>query len=531
MASLARASQQAAGAVLSVAKQPACTRGMANFLQRKAMAAVMTSFEQSVGPSGSRLIVRAGTPEVRSLAFPSRRMAEARAGCTHANSAPVRLPSQDRPILDIPHPMSMADLSIEPVKPCVASLLFGLGWRRWLRITTWAPPPHVAGDRTLTPAPHRIAALRLDAFPDLDQADPFALMGAEVRSMSDTIKDLLGVDHPVLGSVAKYFFDHDGGKKVRPTMVMLMAHALNAHAQAEASGTVPPTPASHAPSVDAPVTPLAPSSTPTQADWELVEASQRRLAEITEMIHTASLLHDDVIDLADTRRGVSSVNSVFGNKLAILAGDFLLARASVCLARLRSVPVVELMSTVIEHLVKGEVMQMKATLRNATAAGDAFDTYMRKTFYKTGSLMANSCRSAALLGGLPEAQQEWAYGYGKHLGLSFQLVDDVLDFTGTEESLGKPAGNDLSQGLVTAPVLFASEQHPAVLDMMQRQFQGPGDVQAAVQAVRAAGSLDRTHQFALAHAQLALDAIEGLAPSPARTALAALVVRVVDRSR
>ena len=97
------------------------------------------------------------------------------------------------------------------------------------------------------------------------------------------------------------------------------------------------------------------------------------------MIHTASLLHDDVIDTAETRRGMSSVNSVFGNKLAVLAGDFLLARASVCLARLRNIPVVELLSTVIEHLVKGEVMQMKTALAQDAAGLAAFHMYLRKT--------------------------------------------------------------------------------------------------------------------------------------------------------
>jgi len=380
--------------------------------------------------------------------------------------------------------------------------------------------------------------LSLDAFPDLGSVDPFAAVAGEVRSMSDSIKDLLGVDHPVLGSVARYFFDHDGGKKVRPTMVMLMAKALNAHGQAIEAGTAPPTLPSEGTTVGADGHECEPSdaahSGPADAaaaDWETIEASQRRLAEITEMIHTASLLHDDVIDLADTRRGVGSVNSVFGNKLAILAGDFLLARASVCLARLRNVPVVELLSTVIEHLVKGEVMQMRATLRNANAGSDAFDAYMRKSFYKTGSLMANSCRAAALLGGMSPSVQDAAYGYGKNVGLAFQLVDDMLDFTGSADSLGKPALNDLSQGLVTAPVLFASEHRPALLDMMKRRFDAPGDVEAATAAVHETGGVETTRQYALAHAQLALDGIAHLAPSPYRTALASLVVKVVDRSR
>jgi len=153
---------------------------------------------------------------------------------------------------------------------------------------------------------------------------------------------------------------------------------------------------------------------------------QRRLAEVAELIHTASLLHDDVIDGADTRRGVSSVNAAFGNKLAVLAGDFLLARASVCLARLRNVPTVELLSTVIEHLVKGEVMQMRPPPSRGGASRAAFDAYLRKSYYKTGSLMANSCRAVGLLGSYPDAVCDAAFRYGLHVGVAFQLVDDAL---------------------------------------------------------------------------------------------------------
>lgn len=122
-----------------------------------------------------------------------------------------------------------------------------------------------------------------------------------------------------------------------------------------------------------------------------VSPQQKRLAEITEMIHTASLFHDDVIDKATSRRNAASVNQVFGNKVAILGGDFLLSRASVALARLRNLEVVELLSTVIEHLVKGEIMQMKPTSSNdgSNKAKNtaALEFYLRKNFYKTASLM------------------------------------------------------------------------------------------------------------------------------------------------
>ena len=128
-------------------------------------------------------------------------------------------------------------------------------------------------------------------------------------------------------------------------------------------------------------------------DDQMTTAAQQRLAEITEMIHTASLLHDDVIDEADTRRGQPSGNRKFGSKMSILAGDFLLARSSICLARLRNFEAVELMSTAIEHLVKGEVMQMRPSSRLGDKRNvSPMEFYLRKNFYKTGSLMANGCK-------------------------------------------------------------------------------------------------------------------------------------------
>ena len=281
--------------------------------------------------------------------------------------------------------------------------------------------------------------------------------------------------------------------------------------------------------------------------------SQRRLAEITEMIHTASLLHDDVIDLADTRRGVGSVNSVFGNQLAVLAGtccvcivratsvglatahshamlpgDFLLARACVSLARLRSVEVVELLASVIEHLVKGEVMQMSAALATKDPAA-VFEMYMSKTYYKTASLMANSCKASAMLACVPEDLQEAAFLYGKHVGLAFQLVDDLLDYESTADALGKPTLNDLQQGLATAPVLFASREHPSLLSLIDRKFKAPGDVEHACSRVQESNGLQRTRELATGHAQEALRALEKLKPSPERDALAAIAVRVVHR--
>ncbi|KAA0156871.1 hypothetical protein FNF29_00980 [Cafeteria roenbergensis] len=371
------------------------------------------------------------------------------------------------------------------------------------------------------------SAVDLSAHPGAAGVDPFALVGPDIDAMSASIRQLLGVDHPVLRNVAAYFFEQGGGKKFRPTMVLLVSRAT-APLMAEAQTPYVAEAGAHGPAVDAAPAYRRAAFLPGRGA-EDVAASQLRLAEITELIHTASLLHDDVIDEADTRRGVASVNSVFGNKLAVLAGDFLLARASICLARLRDVPVVECMSTIIEHLVRGEVQQMRSESKGE-GVDVAFEAYMTKSFYKTASLVANSCRSAAMLAGHSDEVVDAAYRYGKHTGLAFQLVDDALDFSGSAESLGKPAMNDVAQGLTTAPVLFAARTYPELQPLMERKFRVPGDVETVAHAVKESGGLDKTHALAVAHAQMALDALAAFPPSEHRDALAALAARVVTRS-
>lgn len=208
--------------------------------------------------------------------------------------------------------------------------------------------------------------------------------------------------------------------------------------------------------------------------------SQRRLAEITELIHTASLLHDDVIDHSTSRRGAPSANLQFGNKMAVLAGDFLLGRASVALARLRNAEVVELLATVIANLVEGEFMQLKNTSRDERRprwSEDALAYYLQKTYLKTASLISKSCRAAALLGGADSRTVDAAYEYGRNLGLAFQLVDDLLDYTRSGDDLGKPAGADLELGLATAPLLFAWKTMPELGNLVGRKFEQEGDVE------------------------------------------------------
>ena len=315
--------------------------------------------------------------------------------------------------------------------------------------------------------------------------DPLRGVAKEMKFMTGNIRQLLGSGHPMLDTVSKYYTQSEG-KYVRPMLVLLMSQAT---ALLPKEGTPRGTkgidePISH-PSVlsdtnpDSPLTGQETYTSENSAD-ENVLPSQRRLAEITELIHTASLLHDDVIDTSVSRRGNPSANIAFGNKMAVLAGDFLLGRASVALARIRDPEVTELLATVIANLVEGEFMQLKNTAldeKNPTWSEETIDYYMQKTYLKSASLISKSCRAAALLGEHSEEVVEAAYQYGKNLGLAFQLVDDMLDYTVSGVELGKPAGADLELGLATAPLLFAWKNNKELGTLVGRKFSEPGDVQ------------------------------------------------------
>ena len=287
------------------------------------------------------------------------------------------------------------------------------------------------------------------------------MLGHELGSLRANVQQLLGSKHPGLDKIAKYYFQQEG-KHVRPMIVLLMAQATNglapgygslAHEQATRptlDAEMEPArvlndhnpdllakaksfmadPLSALAGLAAP-DPAAATATPLPASVLLLP-TQRRLAEIIEMIHVASLLHDDVIDVADTRRAAPSAPALFGNKLSILAGDFLLARASLACARLGSVEVVELIASVLANLVEGEVMQMKGNSPGRLGARltpEIMEHYITKSYMKTASLIAKSARATTILGGCG-VKQGWAegeqikdaaYTYGKHLGIAFQV--------------------------------------------------------------------------------------------------------------
>lgn len=431
--------------------------------------------------------------------------------------------------------------------------------------------------------------------------DPFSIVSHEMSSLAKLIASLIGSGHTTLNRVSSYYFEAEG-KNVRPLVVLLLSKALlkipvedrnriridnqDVTDQPVYPGTPQGTVVAGN-SVNKSISPLAvlhginpkvildPLSKPMDRLPQMDAANgilpkQRRLAEIVEMIHTASLLHDDVIDLSDARRGRPSGNIAFTNKMAVLAGDFLLGRASVAIARLRNPEVIELLSTTIANLVEGEFMQLKNTVISSDDStvnndGDvknipkptgkvpveqhnyrvdkpkevdhkvnvdaAFEYYLHKTYLKTASLMSKLSRAAAVLSGAQDNIIENCYEYGRNLGLCFQVVDDMLDYTSSNAAFGKPSQADLKLGLATAPILFAWREEPKLGELIGRKFSETGDVEIARRAVEKYDGLEKTRAMAQDYCTRALENLRQLPESDARSALEFLTNSVLTRTK
>jgi len=314
----------------------------------------------------------------------------------------------------------------------------------------------------------------------------FAPVEDDLRQLTENLKSLIGARHPILYAAAEHLFGAKG-KRVRPAIVLLVSRA-------------------------------------TMMGQEIT-TRHRRLAEITEMIHTASLVHDDVVDESELRRGVPTVHSSFGNRIAVLAGDFLFAQSSWYLANLDNLEVVKLLSQVIMDLAEGEIQQGL----NRFSSDLSIEAYLEKSYYKTASLIANSSKAAAVLSDSPTETAEAMYQYGRYLGLAFQIVDDLLDFTGSTEELGKPAGSDLKSGNLTAPALYALEEHPILEVLIEREFAQPGDLEQALTLIQNSKGLERSRQLAYQHSQDAVKCLECLPPSESRQVLTKLTEYVLRR--
>ncbi|KAL1563798.1 sporulation-specific protein 2 [Salvia divinorum] len=320
-------------------------------------------------------------------------------------------------------------------------------------------------------------------------SDMFDVVSEDLLTLNKNLQSIVGSENPVLMSAAEQIFEA-GGKRMRPALVFLVSRAT-----AEIAGL------------------------------KDLTKEHRRLAEIIEMIHTASLIHDDVIDESDMRRGKETVHQLYGTRVAVLAGDFMFAQSSWYLANLENLEVIKLISQVIKDFASGEIKQ-------ASSLFDCdvhLDEYLIKSYYKTASLIAASTKGSSIFSGVDNAISEKMYQYGKNLGLSFQVVDDVLDFTQSAEQLGKPAGSDLAKGNLTAPVIFALEKETKLRDIIDSEFCEMGSLEEAIEIVKNSGGIDRARELAREMANLAVENLHCLPPSPFRVSLEQLVNYNLER--
>jgi heptaprenyl diphosphate synthase len=252
-------------------------------------------------------------------------------------------------------------------------------------------------------------------------------------------------------------------------------------------------------------------------------------AMAVELTHAATLVHDDVIDRSPVRRGRPTVAASLGDEPAIVIGDFYFAKAYEHAARTRSTEVVAILARAVMQICAGEARQQAIRYRYSTGV----DEYMRRIEAKTATLLAACCDIGAVLAGLPEAQRSALHGYGRLLGLAFQIADDVLDYLGSVGEIGKPIGQDIAEGFVTLPLMVALEDAGAANRLKKVLLDGrklsAKDAREVVEVVRAGRApqraLERAQEFASA-ASLQLEAVAG---GEARDALAALTDYVVSR--
>jgi heptaprenyl diphosphate synthase len=286
----------------------------------------------------------------------------------------------------------------------------------------------------------------------------------DIARVEARLQGAVRVEDRLLGDLAGHLLGA-GGKRLRPTLTLSAAYA--------ALGAAP-------------------------ASDDVVTG-----AAAVELVHLGSLYHDDVIDEAETRRGVPSVNARWSNIVAILAGDFLLAQASSLAASLGA-DVAGLLAATIGELCRGQVLE----LQHLFDADRSEEAYLSAIEGKTASLMATACRIGGMVTGVPADTLDALTQFGHHLGMCFQIVDDVLDITQTEAELGKPTGNDVHEGVYTLPVLYALRTTPELREMLGHKL-AREQVERAVGLVTAADVIDASLAVARTHASKATEALAG----------------------
>jgi octaprenyl-diphosphate synthase len=313
-----------------------------------------------------------------------------------------------------------------------------------------------------------------------------AVIADDLAAIDDVIRKRLASDVLLINQISHYIIDA-GGKRLRPALVAL-------------SGNI------------------------AAAD----KAKTREMAAVIEFIHTATLLHDDVVDESDLRRGRETANAAFGNAASVLVGDFLYSRAFQMMVEVGEMRVMGVMAEATNIISEGEVLQ----LMNVRDADTTEESYLKVVRYKTAKLFEAACRVGAILGKASTDAEVRLAAYGTHVGTAFQLIDDVLDYSGEATETGKNIGDDLAEGKPTLPLIHAMrEGTPAQRDAIRGAIAegGLARIDEVVAAVRATGALEYTRLAAQREVDTAAAAISTFPDSVYRDALLQLCIFAVER--
>lgn len=315
----------------------------------------------------------------------------------------------------------------------------------------------------------------------------YALIGPDMKAVDSVIRDRLHSDVVLVRQVAEYIIN-SGGKRMRPALVLLAAGALDYR------GT-----------------------------------HHHELAAVVEFIHTATLLHDDVVDESELRRGRQTANAAFGNAASVLVGDFLYSRAFQMMVAVNNMRVMEVLSDATNVIAEGEVLQ----LMNCHDADVDEARYMQVIHFKTAKLFEAAARLGGIVAGASPDVEQALTAYGMHLGTAFQLIDDVLDYSGQEGETGKHLGDDLAEGKPTLPLIYAMQHGtPAQAACVRKAIEEGGreDFPAVLDAIQKTGALDQARKRAEYEAAQARASISLLGDSIYKKALLQLSFLAVERN-
>lgn len=322
----------------------------------------------------------------------------------------------------------------------------------------------------------------------LDKKYPFyAVIEHDFSAVNQLIIDRLSSHIPMVEEIANYLIEA-GGKRLRPLLVLLSAKSCNYEDQLHLS-----------------------------------------LAVVIEFLHTAMLLHDDVVDESVLRRGRSTVNAAWGNPASVLVGDFLHSRAFEMMVEIGEMRVMEILSHATNIIAEGEVQQL-SNLKNPDLSEQSYMEVIRR---KTAMLFEAASHSGAVLAGADRDSEQALRNYGVHLGLAFQLIDDVLDYGGETANLGKNVGDDLAEGKVTLPLIYAMDQGSrSQTDLIRHAIRQGGldRLSEIIATVESTGALEYTREKARQEREKAILSLEKISPSTYRQAMYNLVNFAVERN-